>query len=127
MESMGDRLKLVRKALKKSQQELAEVIGVKRSTYTGYENGADVPMYVIMSLHWKYMLNIDYMVEGKGKMFEIDSDDMVSSVNLNTEENMEIKTLLDVIKRQNAIIDNLEKEVAFLKEESGFKNESPAV
>lgn len=70
MKTIGDRLKEARKCLKKSQQDFADTIGVKRSTYTGYENGAEVPSYVFMSLHWRYMLNIDYLKSGVGDMFD---------------------------------------------------------
>ena len=70
MKTIGDRLKEARKCLKKSQQDFADTIGVKRSTYTGYENGAEVPSYVFMSLHWRYLLNIDYLKSGVGDMFD---------------------------------------------------------
>ena len=39
---IGNNLKLLRKRLKKSQEEVAQELNLTRSTYSGYEN--DTPM-----------------------------------------------------------------------------------
>jgi transcriptional regulator with XRE-family HTH domain len=41
--TFGGRLRYLRKAKCLTQAELAEVAGIARSTYTGYENGIDTP------------------------------------------------------------------------------------
>ncbi len=40
---IGNNLKLLRKRLKKSQEEVAQELGLTRSTYSGYENGVAQP------------------------------------------------------------------------------------
>ena len=36
---IGNNLKLLRKRLKRSQEEVAQDLGLTRSSYSGYENG----------------------------------------------------------------------------------------
>ncbi|MFN5879828.1 MAG: helix-turn-helix domain-containing protein, partial [Flavobacteriales bacterium] len=40
---IGNNLKLLRKRLKRSQEEVAQDLGLTRSTYSGYENGVAQP------------------------------------------------------------------------------------
>ena len=40
---IGNNLKLLRKRLKKSQEEVAQDLNLTRSTYSGYENGVAQP------------------------------------------------------------------------------------
>lgn len=60
-------------------------------------------------------ISMDWLVTGKGTMIK-QSSEIVSNDNLNNDLDMDIKTLLDVIKRQNAWIDELEKEVSRLRD-----------
>lgn len=119
METINERLKKFRKTLKKSQQDFADTIGVKRSTYTGYENGAEIPRYVIMSLHWRYMLNIDY-IEGKAnEMFVVPQEKMTNDNSIDSPE--EVVMLKTIISNQNDYIEKLKKENQELREQLSIK------
>lgn len=40
---LSNNLRVLRKAKRKSQQDVADAIGIKRSSYSGYENGTSEP------------------------------------------------------------------------------------
>lgn len=107
-----------------SKNSFEKSIGVSKS-YLG--NTKSISADVLNKICIVYSdVSAEWLLRDQGSMIKTTSG-MVSEDDQNNSIDMEIKTLLDVIKRQNAIIDNLEKEVALLKEESGFKNESQAV
>lgn len=119
METINERLKKFRKTLKKSQQDFADTIGVKRSTYTGYENGAEIPRYVIMSLHWRYMLNIDYVEGEANEMFVVPQERMTNDNPIDSPE--EVVMLKTIISNQNDYIEKLKKENQELREQLSIK------
>ena len=109
---------------KVSKNSFEKSIGVSKS-YLG--NTKSISADVLHKICIVYSdLSAEWLLRDQGSMIKTTSG-MGSEDNQNNSIDMEIKTLLDVIKRQNAIIDNLEKEVALLKEGSRFKNESQAV
>lgn len=107
-----------------SKNSFEKSIGVSKS-YLG--NTKSISADVLHEICIVYSdLSAEWLLRDQGSMIKTTSG-MVSEDDHNNSIDMEIKTLLDVIKRQNAIIDNLEKEVALLKEGSRVKNESQAV
>lgn len=61
---IGNNLKMLRKRLKKSQEEVASDLGLTRSTYSGYENGVAQPnleSLIIISDYYK--VSIDDLVK----------------------------------------------------------------
>lgn len=71
---MNKRLKALRKALGKTQQEFAEEIGIKRNTIATYEAGRNEPIDAVISLICKTdfpegRVNETWLRTGEGEMF----------------------------------------------------------
>lgn len=67
---MKDRLKELRKYLGLTQQELEDMIGVKRNIIANYEAGQNIPKDAIISkIARKFSVNEDWLRYGKGEMF----------------------------------------------------------
>ena len=67
---MNERLKLLRKALKLSQQEFADKIQVNRSTVAGYERGStNLSERTIADICRVFYVNEDWLRNGEGDMF----------------------------------------------------------
>lgn len=107
-----------------SKYAFEKSIGVSKSYLS---NTKSISAEVLVNVCRVYSdISAEWLLRDNGDMIS-NASGIVLEDNQNSINNMDVKTLLDVIKRQNAIIDNLEKEVTLLKEESRFKNESPAV
>jgi transcriptional regulator with XRE-family HTH domain len=60
---IGDNLKLLRKRAEKSQEDVANDLGLNRSTYSGYENGVAQPnIENLIALSNYYKLSIDSLL-----------------------------------------------------------------
>jgi len=66
---LDNRLRIFRKELNLSQQEMADNIGVDRSAISNYERGATIPEPIIIILELKYNLNKEWLKEGIGEIF----------------------------------------------------------
>ena len=65
-----DKLIELRRKTGFTQQELAEILGVERSTYTGYELGkTHLPIDKIQMLSAIYNVPLDYFMEYEGSFF----------------------------------------------------------
>lgn len=61
---LSEQLKIIRKANKFTQQELADAIGIERSTYASYETGRNKPDVVLLSKIAKvFGVSSDYILE----------------------------------------------------------------
>ena len=61
---IGNNLKLLRKRLKRSQEEVAQDLSLTRSSYSGYENGVAQPnLEVLISFSEYYKVSIDDLVK----------------------------------------------------------------
>lgn len=70
------RLKAIKKALKLSQKEMAERLGIATSTYQYYERGErDIPARVLESIT-TYGVNPVWLLTGRGDMFARSKDDL---------------------------------------------------
>lgn len=59
---LGDKLKEIRTDNDKTQQEISEILKVKRSTYSGYENGIDsIPLNKLNEFCNYFNLSLDYI------------------------------------------------------------------
>lgn len=78
---IGIRIKEVRKALKKTQQDFADVLGLKRNTIAGYEIGSVTPSErTIVDICDKFNVNQYWLETGNGDMFiEKTRDEEISS------------------------------------------------
>lgn len=62
--SLGNNLKILRKRIKKSQEEIAQDLNLTRSTYSGYENGVAQPnLEVLITISNYYKVSIDDFVK----------------------------------------------------------------
>ncbi len=68
--NIGNNLKLLRKRLKKSQEEVAQDLSLTRSTYSGYENGVAQPnLEIMVLLSDYYKVPIDDLVRKSFEQF----------------------------------------------------------
>jgi transcriptional regulator with XRE-family HTH domain len=69
-EKISERFKLLRQKLKKSQLEIAEDTGVKKSTVSSYELGTrQITPKFIMALEDTYNVNRNWLINGVGEMY----------------------------------------------------------
>ncbi|KIL42629.1 helix-turn-helix domain-containing protein [Jeotgalibacillus soli] len=62
----GERLKQLRLHKKKTQQDMAALLGISRQAYGYYENGSRQPDYNAIKLLADYFeVSIDYLITGK--------------------------------------------------------------
>lgn len=67
---IGDRIKMLRKALDLTQQELAGKIGVKRNTIAKYETNRGEPIDAVISLICReFNVSESWLRSGEGEMF----------------------------------------------------------
>lgn len=61
---LSEQLKIIRKANKFTQQELADAIGIERSTYASYETGRNKPDVILLSKIAKvFDVSSDFILE----------------------------------------------------------------
>lgn len=78
--SLGERIKELRKALKITQQDFAEKMGVKRNTIAIYETGRSAPSNAAVSLICReFRVNEEWLREGEGEMFAPAPEDDLSA------------------------------------------------
>lgn len=65
---IAENLKTLRKLNKYSQQEVADKIGISRSTYAGYERQTPPDAIVLMKLSRLYNVSVDFILFGFKKM-----------------------------------------------------------
>lgn len=68
--TMNERLKILRKSLKLTQQEFADRIGIKRNSLANYEIGRNTPIdAIVVSICREFNVNEDWLRTGNGEMF----------------------------------------------------------
>lgn len=74
---IGERIKMVRKALNLTQEEFAKKIHAKRNTITQYEIGRNEPQSAIITIMCeKYNINRHWLETGEGEMFNLVSKEL---------------------------------------------------
>jgi len=67
---LHEKLKLIRKKLNKTQQEIYKETQIPVSTYQKYERGErEAPAHVLIKIIQTYDINPDWIVWGKGGIF----------------------------------------------------------
>ena len=67
---MNERLKILRKSLKLTQQEFADRIGIKRNSLANYEIGRNTPIdAIVVSICREFNVNEDWLRTGNSEMF----------------------------------------------------------
>ncbi len=70
MKNLGDRIRLLRKQLHKSQDEFASVLGITKQAISNIENSKSSPSpQVLYKMHTKLNINLNYIIAGKGEIF----------------------------------------------------------
>lgn len=70
-----------------TQAQLADEVGLSRQQVSNIMNGkSSITQELMEFLHCKYDVNINYLLFGKGNMFNVKSDELVSSLNKKLEE-----------------------------------------
>ncbi len=84
---IGSNLKFLRKSISKSQEELANILGLTRSSYSGYENGvADPNLETMLQICQYYKITCDAFLKTDFSLFnEHDWRQFMSSQNLDIE------------------------------------------
>src|SRR5688572_23643242 len=66
----SERIKEIRKALKKNQEDFAAEFGIQQNTYSSYETGAkEWPKNFIRILKTEYSINPEWWEKGIGPIF----------------------------------------------------------
>lgn len=100
---MNERIKVLRKSLKLSQQEFGERIGVKQGSVAGYESGARIPLdAIISSICREFGVSEVWLRTGDGEMFLPVSEDqllidVLTRVELDQEDGF-IRTMSEALK-----------------------------
>ncbi|MFZ4545864.1 MAG: hypothetical protein ACOYN4_00435 [Bacteroidales bacterium] len=103
---INNRFRIFRKKYDINQAQLADWLGIGRSTVTGYEKeGTKIPEYVKIILGYKYRLNIDWLETGNGEMLISDIKEQEKIEKLTkVEENIQASpnTTIELLIYQNA-------------------------
>lgn len=82
---MNERIKKIRKTLGLTQQEFADVIGIKRNTFSQYEIGRNEPIDAVITLICReFDVNENWLRTGEGEMFiEKTKDEQITEMLVN--------------------------------------------
>lgn len=81
MNTIQERLRIIRKKLDLSQDELALNTGAKRTTVAGYESGVSLPhAEFLTALSKNYGINSNWLLTGEGEMFIKTADSEIAPV-----------------------------------------------
>ena len=70
MKNIGNRIKLLRKHLGKSQDELAKILGVTKQAISNMENSKSTPSpQVLYKIHTELDVNLNYIITGLGELY----------------------------------------------------------
>lgn len=79
MNSLGERLKLIRKTFGLTQKEMAKIMGASLRVYQYYEKGEQSPSYErLVPIIKKFNINGTWLLTGEGEMFLSKSQDFFS-------------------------------------------------
>ena len=77
--NVGNRIKKVRQMLNKSQQELADELGVTKQAISNIETGKSAPgLNLLNKLLFDYGVNLNYIIGGLGNIL-VDKDNSVGN------------------------------------------------
>ncbi len=95
MKEIGARIKKIRKILKKSQEDLANDLGITKQAVSNIENSKSLPSIQLLSkLLLDYNINLNYIIAGIGSCVLKDSDsfsELKASLMKEVEEFLDMK------------------------------------
>ena len=99
---IGHNIKLLRKRAKRSQEELAQELGLTRSSYSGYENGVAEPNILTLNNVSKlYGITLDDLVNKDfSKFTEVDWSPVDKGVYTDT-KGSKLRVLMSVVDHNN--------------------------
>ncbi len=78
---MNERIKDIRKKEGLSQQKFADKLGIARGNIAAYEVGKNAPSDAVISLICsKFNVNKDWLLTGKGDMYDVPEDEVAAVV-----------------------------------------------
>lgn len=126
--SISIRLKKVRQALNLGQTEFAEALSLRQGSYSDIERGKvkGLSTEIVEILHKRFHVNIDYIYNGEGEMFNKDSG---QNLNKSIDKSMEVllnkvdmlQKTVDILQRENKMLHEM---VAMLKGEKSQSEDS---
>lgn len=85
---MNERIKNIRKKEGLSQQKFADKLGIARGNIAAYEVGKNAPSDAVISLICsKFNVNKEWILTGKGDMYDVPEDETAAVVSDLLEEN----------------------------------------
>lgn len=117
---MNERIKELRKALRLTQQEFADRVGIKRNSLANYETGRNTPLDVIVSsICREFNVNEQWLRNGDGPMFlEYTRDDEIAAFAgdvLKTEDDSFRRRFVAMLSRLNesdwAVLEKMAEEM----------------
>ncbi len=81
MDTIGERLRFLRKRLGLSQKEMAQKLGISRVALARYENNKRYPDTAILAKIAQILgVSLDWLVTGKGEMFTSERDELLNEL-----------------------------------------------
>lgn len=104
---MKDRIKKIRKDADLTQEKFAERLGIKRNTVATYETGKSEPMdNIIVSICREFNVNKDWLLTGKGDMYDVPEDEVAAVVSdLLEESNPFYDIIISIMKSYKKLDD----------------------
>jgi transcriptional regulator with XRE-family HTH domain len=120
IEIISLKIKDIRKALGLTQEQMAEKLGLKRSSYTHIELGTTtLTLEQFINVVENHNINLDWFVYDKGEMFNQEEQTSINHSNINNGvNNGEMK----IIPHIEVEIGELHKQLDFMREELKEKN-----
>lgn len=104
---MKDRIKKIRKNADLTQEKFAERLGIKRNTVATYETGKSEPMdNIIISICREFNVNREWLLTGKGDMYNMPEDEVAAVVSDLLEEDNPFYDLIVGIMRTYQKLDS---------------------
>ncbi|MCM1495961.1 MAG: helix-turn-helix domain-containing protein [Bacteroides sp.] len=95
MDSIGARIKRIRKNANLTQQKFADKLGLKQNTVASYEIDRIVPSEMVkISICREFSINLAWLQDGKGKMYIEDSLEERYSINIAKLQRTDDETLI---------------------------------
>ncbi|WP_424686554.1 MAG: helix-turn-helix transcriptional regulator [Halarcobacter ebronensis] len=76
---MNEKLELIRANLSLNKQEFCKKLNITYQTYQNYLNGRDISTDVAIKLNENFNININWLLTGKGTMFEYEVENKLSA------------------------------------------------
>lgn len=104
---MKNRIKQIRKDKGLTQVEFGEKIGVKGNTITNYETGLRNPTdAVLLAICREFCINKDWLLTGKGDMYDLPEDEVAAIVSdLLEESNPFYDIIISIMKSYKKLDD----------------------